>query len=74
MKGGFDVSILQLKEIIRMLLADEQARQTSIGLWGPPGMGKTQMFEQVAEEIGWWVCLILMAMSLGSFLLRLSWP
>jgi MoxR-like ATPase len=44
-----------------MLLADEQARQTSIGLWGPPGMGKTQMFEQVAEEIGAKVAVFLTA-------------
>ena len=48
----FEVSIWQLKGIVRSLLASEHAKTTSIALWGPPGIGKTHAMEQVAREIG----------------------
>lgn len=47
----FNVSISQLKGILGALLAHDEARGTSCFLWGPPGIGKTQMMEQVAKEI-----------------------
>lgn len=49
--GGFTVTISQLKNIIRDIYASEDARDTGIALWGPPGMGKTQLFEQIGEEL-----------------------
>jgi len=48
--SGFTVSISQLKGIIQNLLAHDKARTTAVALWGPPGIGKTQMMEQVAAS------------------------
>lgn len=45
-------NIQEIKSIIRKMMADEKARKTSIAVWGPPGVGKTSLFEQVAEECG----------------------
>lgn len=48
----YTVTISQMKRIIKALLENDQAKSTSINLLGPPGLGKTQCMEQVAEEIG----------------------
>ena len=61
METGFSVTISQLKGIVKSLIAHDQARTTALGLWGPPGMGKTQTFEQIGEEIGAKVAVFLTA-------------
>jgi len=52
LSAGQTVTVSQTKGIMRSMLASDKAKTTSIALWGPPGIGKTQMMEQVADEIG----------------------
>jgi hypothetical protein len=46
------VTISQLKSIVSKIQANPQARATSLAVWGPPGIGKTQLAEQIAETLG----------------------
>lgn len=48
----FMVTASEMKAIVRALYGHEKANGTSLALWGPPGIGKTQLFEQVGAEVG----------------------
>ena len=45
-----DASISQIKNACRKMLANPRARQLAVNLMGPPGVGKTELFEQLAVE------------------------
>ncbi len=49
--SGFTVTINQLKAIVARILASADARETSLAIWGPPGIGKTQLAEQIAAAL-----------------------
>lgn len=44
-------SIQQVKDICRSILANDEAKNKAIILWGPPGIGKTDCLAQLAQEL-----------------------
>ena len=51
MSDVVEATISEVKAICRSLVADKAAKRTPVNLMGPPGAGKTQTFEQLAQEI-----------------------
>ena len=49
-----EVSIQQVKTLVRQLHQYRRMHRVSLFISGPPGIGKTALFAQLADELGWW--------------------
>ncbi len=52
MKQAYEASISEIKSTVGKFINHPEARGLSLMVSGPPGVGKTQLFEQLADKMG----------------------